>query len=486
MLLHLPILAVALPLISAPLCLLLRATRSLQILSLLVASTSLLACAVMLFYANEGQLLQYNVGGWSAPFGIAYQVDQLNALVAFLFSIIFFFVFIYMLESFSVELAGRALYPVYSVLFITQAGFMGVTLTNDLFNIYVFLEMASLASYALTAARGRAEDLVAAYRYLLLGTVGAVFLLIGIAYLYLLSGTLNLSDMAQRLPPLFDSKVGVAAVAFISIGLFLKIAIFPLHLWLPSVYTYAPSPISALLSGVSSKVALYLLIRLFFDTFNITFIALDLSTVLLVLSILSILVCSLIALFQDNLKRMMAYSSISQVGYIVLGIALFSPAGIAASVLHLFNHAIIKCMMFMAIGCVVYRVGSCTIADIRGMAGSMPWTAAALVIGGLALVGIPLSSGFISKWYLVAAALEANAWLPVAVVVLGSLISLAYVWRLVEAAYFGVSEKNHQREASPVMLGVVYLLLAIIIYIGVNPSSLTNICLAVGHRLLGV
>lgn len=485
MFLHLPILVVALPLISAPLCLLFRTTRQLQILSLLVGGILLIICLVMLLYTNEGHLLRYDIGNWDAPFGIAYQVDQLNALIAFLFSIIFFFVFIYMLKSFSVELVERALYPIYSALFITQAGFMGVVLTDDLFNIYVFLEMASLASYALTAAKGQAKDVVAAYRYLLLGTVGAVFLLIGIAYLYLLSGTLNLTDMSERLPPLLNSKAGVAALAFISIGLFLKIAIFPLHLWLPRVYTYATSPISALLSGVSSKVALYLLVRLFFDTFNIASMSLGLEIILLVLGTLSILVCSLIALCQNNLKRMMAYSSIAQIGYIVLGIALLTPAGITAGVLHIFNHAIIKCMMFMAIGCIVYRIGSCTVADIRGLANHMPWTAGALVIGGFALVGVPLSSGFISKWYLVSAALETNAWLPVVVVVLGSLMSLAYVWRLIEAAYFGVSDKSETREAPPIMLGTVYVLLAIIIYVGVNPSSLINVCLAIGHQLLG-
>ena len=483
MLIYIPVLIVALPLLCAPLCLLLRNPKHLYILSLVVGILLFAACDWMLAYIPDTAKIPYYLGGWVPPFGIAYQVDTLNALVAFLLSIVFLAVFLYMPKSFVVELAERHRYPVYSALFIVQAGFMGVVVSDDLFNIYVFLEMASLASYGLTAAKGKPDDLNAAYQYLLLGTLGAVFLLLGIGYLYVLSGTLNLSDLSTRIPALLDTKAGLAALAFIGIGLLFKSAIFPLHLWLPRVYTHTPSPISALFSGISSKVSLYLLIRFYFDVFGGSTFSAHLGNILLLLGSLSILFGSFVACRQEHLKRMMAYSSIAQLGYIVVAMGLLSAAGLGAALIHLFNHAIIKCMLFLALGSVVYRMGDCTITDLRGISKQMPLTTAALVIGGLGLIGIPLTSGFISKWYLIAAALEADAWHIVIVVLIGSLLGLVYVWRLIEAAYFEKGTSVAVEEAPLSMNIAVYALVFIIINIGILPTWLTEICLQVGNQL---
>ena len=485
MLKHIPVLVVALPLLCAPLCLLFRNDKYLYILSLLVGTFSVIACGWMLIYTSDSAELAYHLGGWAPPFGIAYKIDALNALVAFLLSIIFLFVFLYIPRSFAIELADRHRYPIYSALFISQSGFTGVVVTDDLFNIYVFLEMAALAGYGLTATRGKPDALIAAYQYLILGTLGAIFILLGIGYLYVLSGTLNLSDLSVRLPPLLDTPAGLAALVFIVIGLFLKIAIFPLHFWLPRVYTYTPSAISALFSGISSKVALYLLIRFYFDIFGAASFSAHLSNILLLLGSLSILFGSFVACRQKNIKKMMAYSSIAQLGYIVVGAGLLSATGLAAALIHLFNHAIIKCMLFLALGCVVYRMGNCTLVELRGLSKRMPWTTVALVIGGLGLIGVPLTSGFISKWYLIAAALQENAWLIVFVVLIGSLLSLIYVWRLIAAAYFEEGEAAAAKEAPLSMNIAVYALVAIIIYTGVQPAWLTELCVTVGKALGG-
>ena len=485
MLIHAPVLVVALPLLCAPLCLLLRNPKHLYILSLLVGVVSLAVCVWMLGHTSDAVEIPYQLGGWAPPFGIAYQVDLLNALVAFLLSIIFLLVFLYIPKSFAVELAERHRYPIYSALFIVQAGFMGVVVSDDLFNIYVFLEMASLASYGLTAAKGRLDDLNAAYQYLLLGTLGAVFLLLGIGYLYVLSGTLNLSDLSIRISALLDTRAGLAALVFVSIGLLFKSAIFPLHLWLPRVYTYTPSPIAALFSGISSKVSLYLLIRFYFDVFGDSTFSANLGDILLLLGSLSILFGSFVACRQEYLKRMMAYSSIAQLGYIVVAMGLLSAAGLSAALIHLFNHGIMKCMLFLALGSVVCRMGDCTITGLRGISKQMPLTTAALVIGGLGLIGIPLTSGFISKWYLIAAALEANAWQIVVVVLAGSLLGLVYVWRLIEAAYFEKGQVVVVGEAPLSMNVAVYVLAAITIYTGIQPAWLTEICLQVGNNLWG-
>ena len=485
MLIHTPVLVVALPLLCAPLCLLLRNPKHLYILSLVVSSVSFAACAWMLVHTSDAAEIPYQLGGWAPPFGIAYQVDLLNALVAFLLSIVFLLVFLYIPKNFAVELAERHQYPVYSALFIVQAGFMGVVVSDDLFNIYVFLEMASLASYGLTAAKGKLDDLNAAYQYLLLGTLGAVFLLLGIGYLYVLGGTLNLSDLSARIPALLDTKAGLAALVFTSVGLLFKSAIFPLHLWLPRVYTYTPSPIAALFSAIGSKVALYLLMRLYFDVFGGSTFSANLGNIFLLLGSLSILFGSFVACRQEYLKRMMAYSSIAQLGYIVVAIGLLSAAGLGAALIHLFNHAIIKCMLFLALGSVVYRMGDCTIAELRGLSKQMPLTTAALVVGGLGLIGIPLTSGFISKWYLIAAALEADAWHIVVVVLAGSLLGLVYVWRFIEAAYFEKGTAVSVKEAPLSMNISIYVLAAITIYTGIQPAWLTEISLQVGNNMWG-
>ena len=483
MLRHIPVLVVALPLLCAPLCLLLRNNKFLHILSLLVGTFSVIACAWMLIYASTMGDLSYYLGGWIPPFGIAYKIDVLSALIAFLLSIIFLFVFLYIPRSFAAELADRHRYPIYSALFISQSGYTGAVVTDDLFNIYVFLEMASLAGYALTAAKGKPQDLIAAYQYLILGTVGAIFLLLGIGYLYVLSGTLNLSDLSLRLSTLLDTPAGLAALVFIIIGLLLKSAVFPLHFWLPRVYTYAPSAISALFSGISSKVALYLLIRFYFDTFGGSAFSDHIDTILLILGSLSILFGSFVACRQKHIKKMMAYSSIGQLGYIIVGVGLLSSAGVSAALINLFNHAIIKCMLFLALGCVVYRMGNCTLLELRGLSKQMPWTAAALVIGGLSLIGMPLTSGFISKWYLITAALQANVWLIVIVVLTGSLLSLIYVWQLIAATYSEGSKATQVKEAPLSMTIAVYALAAITIYTGVQPAWLTEICTTVGNTL---
>ena len=485
MLTHALVLVVALPLLCAPLCLLLRNPKHLYVLSLLVGVFSVSVCAWILMHVSSVGEISYHIGGWTPPFGIAYRVDMLNALVAFLLSIIFLFVFLYIPKSFAAELSERHWYPVYSALFIVQSGFMGVVVTDDLFNIYVFLEMASLASYGLTAARGKPSDLIAAYQYLLLGTLGAIFLLLGIGYLYVLSGTLNLSDLSVRLPALLDSRAALAALVFIVVGLFLKTAVFPRHFWLPRVYTYAPSAVAALFAAIGGKVPLYLLIRFYFDIFGGSSFSVHLSNILLLLGCLSILFGSFIACRQHNIKRMMAYSSIAQLGYIVVAVGLMSSAGLTASLIHIFNHAIIKCMLFSALGCVVYRTGNCTLSELRGLSKQMPWTAAALVVGGLGLIGVPLTSGFISKWYLIAATLQTNMWLIVIVVLIGSLLSLIYVWRLIEVAYFAEGKSAVIKEAPLSMNIVVYALAAMTIYIGIQPAWLTEICSAAASALWG-
>ena len=238
---------------------------------------------------------------------------------------------------------------------------------------------------------------------------------------YMMTGTLNMADLAQRLPDVADTRTIRVAFAFMTVGVSIKLALFPLHIWLPNAYTFAPSVVTAFMAATATKVGVYVLLRFFFTVFgfHFSFVAMHVGEILMLLAVAAILVASLVAVFQDNVKRMLAYSSVAQIGYIILGISLASAAGVSAGMLHLFNHALIKCALFLALGNIYLRLGSVEIHHMHGLARQMPWTMAAFVAGGLSLIGVPLTAGFISKWYLVSAAFTTGYW-PLAVLVLVS------------------------------------------------------------------
>ena len=274
-----------------------------------------------------------------------------------------------------------------------------------------------------------------------MGSIGATFIVIGIGMMYVMTGTLNMVDLSVLLAELGPNRTVAVAFGFLSVGISLKLALFPLHFWLPNAYTYAPSAVTAFIASTATKVAVYMLLRFFFTVFGgvFSFDVMQLDRVLLPLALVAIFSMSLVAIFQANVKRMLAYSSVAQIGYMILGISMASVTGLTAGILHLFNHALIKGGLFMALGCVMYRVGSVEIEAMRGLAKKMPWTMAAFVAGGFSLIGLPFTVGFISKWYLILGALERDGWqwwLVVGLVLTTSLMALVYIWRVVEAAYF--------------------------------------------------
>ncbi len=452
---HLPALLVVLPLLAAPLCWVLPGSRAAWYLAMVTAWLVLALAAAILSQVHSNGISHYAMGGWRPPWGIEYRIDLVSAYVALVIAGVAAVVLPFAGLSVASEVAADNVGGIYAAWLLSLAGLLGITVTGDVFNLFVFLEIASLAAYILVSQGRDRRALVAAFQYLVMGTIGATFLLIGIGLLYAMTGTLNMADLAGRLPGVSHTRAVHTAFAFIAVGLSIKLALYPLHRWLPNAYTQAPSAASAFLAGTSTKVAIYALIRFIYGVFGWQFVSQQgvYAGVLLVLALAAIVSGSVTALFQSNVKRLLAYSSVAQIGYIVLGVVLGTVAGLSAGLLHLFNHALIKAGLFLSVGCVFYRLGSVRLADMRGVGREMPWTTAAFVISGLSLIGVPLTSGFTSKWLLVSAVLERGWWPLALLVLLASLAALAYVWRVVEAMCFQGGERSrHPLPEAPLWL----------------------------------
>ena len=484
---HLPILLVVVPLAAAALTAVLRSGRVAWLVTL-VTSWAVLGTSISLLVQvlRDGNI-RYGLGGWPPPWGIEYSIDPLSAFVLVLLGGIAAVITPFGLRSIEGELERGMVHFHYSALLLCLAGLLGMTCTGDVFNLFVFLEISSISAYTLIAMGPDRRALHAAFRYLIMGSVGATFIVIGIGMLYMITGSLNMADLAQLIPAEGNRTLSVA-LAFLTVGIGLKLALFPLHLWLPDAYTFAPSAVTAFLAATATKVAVYVLARFLFTVFGMgfTFEVMALDRILIPLSLLAILAGSMRAIHQENVKRMLAYSSVAQIGYIVLGLSLVSLTGLTAGILHLFNHALMKGSLFLAMGCIMYQVGSVRLDNMRGLGKEMPWTMAAFVIGGLSLIGVPLTVGFISKWYLVLGALEQGRWLVAGVVLLGSLLAVIYIWRVVEVAYFEEGSRGGPVKEAPLSLLIpTWALVLANLYFGIDATLTFGIAGEAARVLMG-
>lgn len=490
MLTHAPILQVLLPLLGAPLCFLFgRHHRICWYIACLIGWACLFL-SIHLYLELENGVIRYELGGWASPYGIEYVIDRLNAFILIIISAIAAIVFPYSWTSIQLEINSnqRGLY--FTCMLLCLAGLLGIAITGDAFNLFVLLEISSLSTYALIALGRDRRALASSFQYLIMGTIGATFILIGVGLLYSLTGTLNMADLSQRIQELHESRTLKVAFSFLIVGIGLKLAMFPLHLWLPNAYAFAPSAVTVFLASTATKVAIYVLLRFLFTIFGIRFSFEILHTewFLMGLGLISMLFASIVAVFQSNIKRMLAYSSVAQVGYILLGIGLLNINGLTAALLHLFNHALIKGALFMALGAICFRVGSAELKNLRGIGKMMPWTMAAFVAGGISLIGIPFTVGFISKWYLVLAAIENGLWPIVIIIAISSLIAVIYIWRVIEVAYFK-APKNPQltySEAPLALLIPTWILVSLNFLFGTSATLTSGYAIKTASMLFGV
>ncbi|MEQ9397711.1 MAG: monovalent cation/H+ antiporter subunit D family protein [Longimicrobiales bacterium] len=486
---HLPVLLVVVPLLAAPLAALIRSPRLSWGVAVGASWWALYAAWSLLQRVRGGEVISYAMGGWPAPWGIEYRIDAVNGFVALIVAGIAAVVTPYALKSVEREVEADRVSLFYAAWILCMTGLLGITVTGDVFNVFVFLEVSSLSAYALIALGQDRRALTSSYQYLIMGSVGATFIVIGIGLMYIMTGTLNMADLSEKLPAVMDTRAIPVAFAFLTVGFSLKLALFPLHLWLPNAYTFAPSSVTAFIASTATKVAVYMMLRFFFTVFGAAFAfdVMQVDRILLPLALIAILSQSLVAIHQENVKRLLAYSSVAQIGYMILGISLASVMGVAAGMLHLFNHALMKGALFMAMGCVMYRVGSVRIDAMAGLGKKMPWTFGAFVAAGLSIIGVPLTVGFISKWYLVQAALAQDLWWVAALVMVGSLMAVVYIWKVVEVAYFQPSPDDTEISEAPLSLLVpLWILVAANIYFGVNAELTTGVATQAAEILMGV
>ncbi|KUG18999.1 MAG: monovalent cation/H+ antiporter subunit D family protein [Methanomicrobiaceae archaeon] len=465
---HFPVLVVVLPLIAA-FTAFLAGWADRRYCYPIAAAAIAVQLAISLDILREvlaGGTVRYFLGNWPPPWGIEYVIDRLNAYVLVILLLLSLLCCIYSKRSIGREIDPEKTVGFYVVFLLLVAGVCGIAVTGDIFNLYVFLEISSIAAYTLVASGRRRKGLLAGFNYLIMGSVSAGFILLGIGHLYVATGTLNMADLARLLPALYDSTIIHTAFVFFIVGLSIKTAIFPLHIWLPDAYTQAPSAVSALISTVVSKMGVYATIRILFSVFTVGFIVdyLPIMEIFAWVAAFAIIAGSVLAIAQYDMKRMLAYSSVSQMGYIMLGIGIANSIAMTGGILHILNHALMKGCLFMVAGAIIYQTGLQNIDDFKGLAERTPCTCAIFFIAALSMIGIPPTVGFMSKWYLALGAVEAGQWIFVAVILASSLLNAVYFWRVFEYAYFRHADADlparEKRELPATMLAPMIVLAA--------------------------
>lgn len=480
---QLPALIVLLPLLTAlaiPLISYLSKslTRIVAIVVLLGAHVSAIGALV---HALTQGTWHYRFGDWAPPWGIEYVIDPLSGTMAVLVSFISLVVLIYS-GAYLKDYAWLKRGMYYTLYLLLTAGLLGMVVTGDVFNLYVFLEISSLTAYGLIATGGH-RGTVAAFRYLMIGTIGASFYLLGVGYLYAITGTLNMADLALQLQPIMESPAVIIAVVMLLLGMGIKMGLFPLHGWLPDSYTYAAPSAVPFIAGVMTKVSAYVVFRFFYFIFGALQGPVPQAlTILGWIAALGIILGSVMAIAQSDFRRMLAYSSIAQVSYIALGLAIGNVYGLIGAVFHILNHAVTKSCLFLIAGGVKWKTGEHSIYKYAEMCRKMPLTMGAFLIAAFSMVGLPPTAGFFSKWYLVLGAVEKNMWPFVVVIILSSLLNAIYFFRVIEQAYMrknpevDLAGDNRTKELPITMLIPIIALGLGIIAIGIfNAEIITKV-----------
>ena len=410
---------------------------------IILATTSIITSIVFILTLSSqilsGDKVIYHLGGWRGPLGISLVVDGLSFFFSLIALGLGLLVIIYSIPE---RRYGRTYY---FLLLISLSSMIGVIYTADIFNMYVFYELLSLAVYLLIAYPKTGVTLRASFNYLIMGGVGLSFFLLGIGFLYAMTGTLDIFHIAERLPVAFNSSTRMLLMSFVLIatGMGIKIAVFPLHGWLPDAHSMAPSPVSALLSGVTVKIGIYCLIRVVYTVFGKEiFLLISSHNILMVLGVVSLLFGASMALAQKDLKRLLAYSTINQLGIVLIGLGIGTELGLTGALFHVLNHAIMKSTLFFCAGIMIAETGTREVQGLNGFSRQQPVITFAFVIASLGMIGIPPINGFASKWLICLAAVEAGYTFLVVIILTASAIAAAYYFRVIQVLFSGPPKQS--------------------------------------------
>ena len=396
---------------------------------------------------NYGEV-RYVFSGWTVPFGIEWVADGLASIILVLLSSLGFLGVVFAGPTSPKALGGRILHY-YILILLLLSALTGIVLARDLFNLFVFMEVAAISSYALIGVAG-GRALFAAFRYLIFGNLGAFLYLLGVGYLYAVTGTLNMTDMVDRLPFLLSSKALVGGLLFMFIGLGIKMALVPFHAWMPEAYAHAPESTSPILASLVTKIALLAWIRIIYWVLTasdallqglVGFYDIPILRLIAVLGSLAAVIGAALALAQQNIKMMFAYGGISHIGIILIGIGQGNQTGFVGGVFYLLNDAVMQAALFYLAGIAFCHYGVRKIDDIGRIGKQSLWITGSFIVLALGMVGLPPTGGFFGKWNIILGALEAVNYVSVAAVLLSTLLTLAYFVKLLEGIFRQTSTK---------------------------------------------
>jgi len=436
--------------------------------------TSLSLLVILAVIWGKGTIV-HEMGGWKPPFGVVLVSDHLSRLMLLIVNAVAFLVTIY---SYIYMKKYEDYLRFFTLFLFMLAGMNGVVLTGDLFNLYVFLEIASIASYALVGYGVDAEELEASFKYLVLGVLASIFILFGIGMIYSVTGSVNMADIARFLTAnnIADNKAVLMAVGLFILGFGLKGGLVPFHAWLPDAHSSAPAPISAMLSGVLIKaLGIYPLIRIFYNVIDMTPV---ISTIFIVIGCISMIVGALMGSGQIDIKRLFAFHSVSQMGYVIVGIGLGTPLGIIGALFHLLNHSVFKSLLFLSSGAIENRTGTRNMKELGGLKKYMPVTSGSAIVGSLSISGIPPFNGFWSKLIIILAAFQAKNMWAAAALVLTAFLTLMCFLKFLRHAIFGEASQRVKgaKEASFAMVFSLVIFAVLCLLVGIfNGWVISNI-----------
>ena len=424
----------------------------------------------------------YHFGLWNPAIGVEFVVDEFSAAMCVLVMALSTLVIFYSYSDIEHEIRPRLVAGYYTLIFLMLFSMIGMIFTNDLFNLYVFMEILSLTSCGIVSIKRKKENILASMKYLILGTIGSVSILMGIAFLYMVTGTLNMSmnyELIQHAWEIYPRNI-LVALGFMMTGFGIKAAVFPLHTWLPDAHSTAPTPSSALLSGLVVKIYIFAAIKMMYRVIGMEIIRqVDIPLFMTYFAMVGMIMGSIFAIGQKDIKRMLAYSSVAQIGYIVLGIGLATQRGLSVALFHVVTHALMKTALFLSAGAVIYRTGKRNVAEMEGIGYQMPISMIVFSIGALGMIGIPGINGFMSKWYLSFAVLEADRPLVLLVILVSSFLNAVYYMPIIISAFLRESKEREnvlRKDDLPVMMtGPMVVIAFLCILFGFFPQLVMNV-----------